>query len=205
MRNIRKKKNTECGFTLIELMVSVAIFSIVLLFALGAILTIIDANGKARTLTSVMNNVNFAFENVTRSIKTGKEIKVNPGVNNCGTGISVGSNESIQVEAIDLTASPDTFTRVRIIYRLCTDADGHGSIEKSVDGGPYEKITSPDIDVDVLKFHLFADGQEFTGTDPELGKQPRVLVTIGGTVEFRRNVSSEFNIQTTVSVRDLNI
>lgn len=187
-------------------MVSVAIFSIVLIFAMGAIITIVDANGKARTLTSVMNNVNFSFENVTRSIKTGKNIRINVGSNNCTGGGHSPTYGSITVEAIDLTqANIEQFNRVPITYRLC-EINDFGMIERSVSGGPYERLTSPDIDVDTLSFRLYADGNEKAGgIIAPAGQQPRVLVSISGTVEFKKNVSSEFNIQTTVSARDLNL
>lgn len=58
------------GFTLIEMLVSIALFSIVLTIVIGSIFTIVDSNKKARSLSTVMNNLNFAVESMTRDIKT---------------------------------------------------------------------------------------------------------------------------------------
>lgn len=197
------QKNKAAGFTLIELMVSVAIFAIVLLFALGSIITIVDANRKARTLTSVMNNVNFSFENMTRSLKTGKDIRTNVATGSCTNGGSVPSNASIEVNAIDLTGDVDEFTRVLTTYRLC-EKDGKGVVEKKVGAGLYQPITSSEVDIDVLNFYIFADDTTHGSGVIPAGEQPRILIVIGGSVEFVRNVRSEFNIQTTVTQRDLN-
>src|SRR3989338_8582023 len=60
------------GFSLIEIMVSLAIFSIVVLVATGALLSILNANKKTQALKAVVNNFNFALENMARNIRVGK-------------------------------------------------------------------------------------------------------------------------------------
>ena len=58
------------GFTLIELMVSITIFSIVMLISVGALLSIIDANRKDQSLKSVMKTATSslgAFSSIGRS------------------------------------------------------------------------------------------------------------------------------------------
>src|SRR6185312_12226251 len=59
------------GFTLIEVMVSVAIFSLVMVIALGALLAISVSDRKAESLKSVINNLNFSLDSLSRSIRTG--------------------------------------------------------------------------------------------------------------------------------------
>lgn len=74
MNHRNKYKKNQKGFTLIEMLVSVAIFAIVLTIILGTIVTIVDTSRKTRSMTEVMNNLNFAFESMTRTLKTAKEI-----------------------------------------------------------------------------------------------------------------------------------
>ena len=62
------------GFTLIELLLAVALFSIVVVISFGAIMTTVDVNRKSQTLTTVMNDLNFTLESMTRTIKTATEI-----------------------------------------------------------------------------------------------------------------------------------
>jgi len=67
------KKN---GFTLIEMLVAVSLFVFVMLIGVGVLLSIIDANRKARALSSVMNNLNFALESMSRNIRVEQNIIV---------------------------------------------------------------------------------------------------------------------------------
>lgn len=69
-------KKTNRGFSLIEMMVAISIFSIVVMISMTAILSVVDSNKKAQSLKSVMNNLNFALETMTRSIKIGDSLRV---------------------------------------------------------------------------------------------------------------------------------
>ena len=57
------------GFTLIEMIVSVAIFSLVVVVSTGAVFTIIRTNQKVQTIKTVMENLNFALESMNRVIR----------------------------------------------------------------------------------------------------------------------------------------
>jgi prepilin-type N-terminal cleavage/methylation domain-containing protein len=180
------KKNK--GFTLIELMVSVAIFAIVLVIALGSILTILDSNRKARTLTEVMSNINFSLESMTRSIKTGVNPQYDPQ-----TGI-------LSVTGIDL--SQDNFTRQVISYKR-SESDGRGYLEKKVGGGSWIPITSDLVDIKRMQVTTVAaeeGGLSFQDLD-----QPRTQITLEGEVSITEDISSSFTIQTTISQRKLNL
>lgn len=164
------------------MLVSVAIFSIVLLVAMGAILTILDANRKARTLTEVMNNLNFSFESVTRSIKTGTEPRIENG-------------DELTVTAINLAA--DDFTRQTIAYRHNTTESGRGVIERSVGGGTWQPITSELVDITNFQAAVHGGNVAFS--------QPRTVITVSGEVRASNDIRSSFDIQTTISQRKLNL
>ena len=66
-----KNKNNNKGFTLIEMIVSIAIFMIVALVAVGAFLKIIDLNNKSHTLKDSINNINFALDLMSRELRVG--------------------------------------------------------------------------------------------------------------------------------------
>ncbi len=67
-----RRPERHAGFTLIELLVSIGLFSVVVIIVTGAISSIIDANKQAQVVTSVVNNLNFTLESMTRAIKTGE-------------------------------------------------------------------------------------------------------------------------------------
>lgn len=171
--NIQKNK----GFTLVELLVSIAIFSIVLIVVMGSIITIIDTNRKARSLTIVMNDLNFVLESVTRTIKTG-EITY-PNSDGADTRITVVNQDEEE-----------------ITYEF--DAE-NGVINKTVgSGGTPIAVTSNDININNVRFDVF-------GIENNDDVQPRVLILVEGTAAVSPKISSSFKIQTTVSQRNLDI
>ncbi len=59
------------GFSLIEIMVSVAVFSVVIMAGTLSMLSIIDANQKSQSLNSVMTNLNTVLETMAREVRVG--------------------------------------------------------------------------------------------------------------------------------------
>ncbi len=53
--------SSQRGFTLIEMIVAVAVFSIVMVVGAGALLSIVDANRRGQAQQTVINNLNFAI------------------------------------------------------------------------------------------------------------------------------------------------
>ena len=71
MKQKRAIKIGAAGFTLIEVLVSLALFVSVMTVAGGAILSIIDANRKAQATNTAIDNLNFVLDNMTRNLRTG--------------------------------------------------------------------------------------------------------------------------------------
>lgn len=196
-KNLQNNK----GFTLVEMMVSVAIFSIVVMIALGAILTILDANRKSRTLTEVMNNLNFSVEMITRSLKTGVEPGYEDGI------LHVGS----------IVLSEAGFERERTRYK-CEGVDGGDCEEEGVIGrimqciddnflelecnsNQWSPITSELVDIDSFVISVVPNS---VGNRVDF-VQPRIQIVISGTAKVNESISSGFSLQTSVSQRRLNI
>lgn len=59
------------GFTLIEVIVSVGLFALIMMLASGAYLVMIHVNRQAQSITTGINNLSFALETMTRTIRTG--------------------------------------------------------------------------------------------------------------------------------------
>lgn len=178
------------GFTLIEMLVSIALFSVVLTVTIGAILTIADSNKKARSLMSVTNNLNFAIDSMTRSIKSGQ-------MNNNSVSGNGSDAECLETEQINYSeiASGDTADFTRETVRYCYNSTDKTITQQIGATGDVVPIVSDDVTVDYLDFELI----------PMDGNQYRVLILVGGTVKVSEKISSEFSIQTTVAQRQLNI
>jgi prepilin-type N-terminal cleavage/methylation domain-containing protein len=76
MINKYKRSNIKYqigGFTLVEMIVSVAVFAIVAVVAGGAILKVLDTNKKAQSIQSAITNLNFSLETMTRELRIGSK------------------------------------------------------------------------------------------------------------------------------------
>jgi prepilin-type N-terminal cleavage/methylation domain-containing protein len=186
----KKFKNKKNGFTMIEMLVAVAIFAIVITMIMGTIVTIVDASRKSRTMSEVMNNLNFSFESMTRTLKTAKSIDPSTGGD---TIIAIDQNDR------------------RITYKFYDSSDNnHGGIEKQVDepdgsggyiSGTPDPITAADLKLSSWKIDLIYSGSG-AGTG---GNQPRVFFSVKGRVETAKGIYSEFDLQSTVSQRQLQL
>lgn len=76
------------GFTLIELIVSLALFSMVMVVAAGAYLLMINLNRQTQALSFGINDLSFALETMARSIRVGTTYT-------CGTARS-GTNCTVR-------------------------------------------------------------------------------------------------------------
>ena len=68
---MRSKILTQSGFTLIEMIVSLALFSVVVTVAVGALLMLVGTNEDLQGEQSVMTNLSFVLDSMTREIRTG--------------------------------------------------------------------------------------------------------------------------------------
>ena len=60
------------GFTLIELMTAMAIFTVIMAISMGSITGIFDANRKSRSLKTAITNLNLAVESMSKEMRFGK-------------------------------------------------------------------------------------------------------------------------------------
>lgn len=172
---MRTVATQQKGFTLVEMIVAIFVFSVVMVVSTGALVSIIGANRKAQSVKSVMNNVAFSLDSMTRALRVGTDYDC--GVSSCA---SEGS-ESL------------TFTDVdgrEVQYRF---NESSNQIERDIDGAGFQALTAPEVTVDRLMFYV--DGVESDG-------QPRVLIVVGGRAGVGKS-ETVFNIQTLVSQRSL--
>lgn len=74
MRLLQYSKKSNHGFTLIELVVSIAIFSILVLAAVDVMISVFKAQAKAISLKDVLDNMRFSLELMSRELRTGSNM-----------------------------------------------------------------------------------------------------------------------------------
>ena len=184
MNNELRIKDTmrfkSMGFTLIEMIVALGLFTVVILVGVGSLTGMSAAASKAKTASIVIDNLNFALENMARSMRTGMDY-------HCGLGGMITEPADCPTGSPAVAFKNDSGKTV--VFRK-----NGTQIERSVDEGPFLSITSPQISVETLNF--FVDGS-IAGD----GAQPKVLIVVRGTAGVKEKEQTTFNIQTTVSQR----
>lgn len=189
------KKNR--GFTLVEMLVAIAVFSIVMVTAMSALLNVIDANNKARSIKTAINNVSFALEGISKDMRMGTEYGCGNGSEPDGDCLSGGNIIKYRsIRADEETIGP--LTQHKYVYYKFENDQLEECLEK--DGlacnysGPFTPITSSEVKIEKAVFYVL-------GTDNTLipKPQPRMILTVSGKAGDKEKISTEFDLQTSVS------
>ena len=194
-----KKNNSKRGFTLVELMVSISIFTVIMTISMGSILGVFDVNKKSQSLRAVMDNLNFTLEVMTRTIRFGTNYHCNADVGSPSATRDCSSSDTVTLNGSTSQFVSSSFAvtnseGVVVIYRL-TD----GRISRTIGSATYF-LTSPDVTITNLGFRVL--GTDKFSVNEDLS-QPQVIITIGGYAGLSTKPSSQsaFTLQTTVSQR----
>lgn len=167
------------GFTLIEMIVAVGLFAFVMTLATGGYLMLIAANRQAQALATGINNLSFALETMTRSIRTGDSYR-------CGAGDCPGGASSFSFTASDGAS---------VSYAL-----SGGAITETVRGIP-NPLTDPSVSVSSLTFYV-------SGTSPASAgdyAQPHITVVVSGSVSAGPEKTEPFTVETGATMRGSDI
>ena len=66
-------QNKNSGFTLLEMIVSMGIFTIVAVIAVGSLVRITSLNRQAQSMQAAINNINYILESISREMRVGSE------------------------------------------------------------------------------------------------------------------------------------
>ncbi len=167
------------------MLVAIALFAIIMVMAVGSLLSIVDANREAQAKKTVVNNLHFALENMTRNIRTGHNFHCDIEVGDISEPRGCASTPATSFAFLGSNGK-------RIEYR-----QNGAAIERLVSGdADFIGITAPEVTVNQLRF--FVSGAKGAG-------QPRVLIVLDGVMQGKARLPSVFNIETLVSQRLLGI
>lgn len=191
--------HTQRGFTLIEILVALSIFTIVVTISVGSLLVLVNANSKVQHLEDAVTNVSFVLDSMTRSIRTGYDFQCA----STDTALTLGTNT---VTPADCTTGYSNFaytesskgltsglTSNRIGYRL-----SGGIIQRQLSTTGWQDVTAPDVTITTLKFVT-------NNTSRADNLSPLVTIIIKGTVGTSANTTSSFSLQTTVTQQMLDL
>ncbi len=189
----------QFGFTLIEVMVSVSIFTIVVTVGIGSLMTVNKAYRQSQLQRAAIDNVSFAMESMAREIRIGTRYAIGPTV----SGPYDRENDEagkFSFRSFDINNDNVVGTDDDVMY-LWNNPNGYGVIEMYIDGAYNGDLTSSDVDVTNLVFVL----EECYDSSSCLSnyKQPYVSIHISA-VARGNNQESSIVLQTSVSQREVN-
>ncbi len=182
MKNQKSKiKNQNFGFTLLEVIVSLGVFSIAILISLSSIFAISDAQKKAVALQNALDNLRFAIEAVSKEIRTGSSF-------HCGSDISLVPQDCSGGSSFTfLNAEGQTVT----YYQSASN-----QLLKKVGADLPQSVTAAVVKVERLVFYV-------SGAPEGDKRQPRVTLIIEGKVSPTSRTETRLQLETTVSQRKL--
>ena len=214
-----KSLPTNQGFSLIELLVSLSIFTIVITMAVGTLLVLIDANSKAQNIQSSLTNVNFALDSMTREIRTGTRYF-------CATRNSVSNGDSTESFAttqdcaanfnanyISIIEGGSSLTGggdPRISYYYDNDYDhGGGNIKgtllRRIGNGDWAPLTSSQVDIQTFGLNVAGTDPASAVASPGRLVQPSVMLVIEGQAGDLAEVDTSFSLQAYIAQRQLDL
>ncbi len=219
---LTKHSNTR-GFTLIEMIVSLGVFSVVVTTAVGAMLVLIATNQQLQAEQSVMTNLAFALDTMTREMRTGYNYYCDSqpnyasgGPNNIfddgnnhesilGTNTAdcaTGRPSSRQLQGVSFYEGGDSLTGAtgaqRILYFFDDDAK---TIYRRVGNDDKQAIVSSGLVVQDAQFYVTGSNPLSVGSNVE---QPTITIYIEAQ-EKDDPTAKTYYLQTTVTQRILDL
>lgn len=200
IRMLKNNKGNIGGFSLIELMVSLTIFSIVMTVGVGTLLVVIDANAKAQALSSSMTNLSFAIDSITRNLRTGRDYYCNDGGSlMSGQFLHSSTTQQDCPGANGIVFTPGFESTNRMAYRL-NGTILQQRIDKGQNAGQWIDITSTESPaaVSVTRLSFVVKGSPNGDTS-----QPSISLLIAGEVQNGLADPTRFEVQSNVTQRVL--
>ncbi len=157
------------GFTLIEMIVAVGVFTIVSTMAIGALLIMTTVERRVNNNQANQDNIRYAIAFMARDIRLGTGYDAAT----CGSGCFRFKSQSGN-SVVDIT------------YEW-----SNGAIKRT-EAGEFGNITAPEVKITALDFKVF-------GNNLGDWRQPRVTITMSATSPQGARDAVQLAVQTTVS------
>lgn len=200
------------AFTLVEMIVSLAIFSIVAVVALGALIKIISANKKAQTVQSAITNLNFALESLSREMRVGTNYNCGSSFflgsslsssNACDEMSNLGSGSYIAFQSTKVGTNEDSTSKCQLLtqYRFVPQSNGANPTTWSLENASQPFCDSPFVDGSFSP--IISDNVTITSYKIKVvpKQYPLALIEISGYAGVREKERTYFDVQTALSSR----
>lgn len=200
-RKIFKQHNS--AFTIIETMIAVALFFVVVMIGMDSLLNASNVHKKSQDQRSIMDNLTFIMEDMSRNIRTGYNYRCLPTGTLVTPAEISGSPQSCPNKGASLIFTPGDGS-TPWAYKVEVGTSGSLGILKSTDGAQTWTQLNPDDSNSTSSISFDpVTGFTVTGAEPPSSgnsQQPMVTITLVGKVTTN-SITTPFSLQTTVSQR----
>ena len=188
--NRKSKRNLASGYTLVEILVAVAIFFIIAAGPTSFFISSVRGQTRALASREIVDNSSYSLEYISRILRMAKKDLT-------GNCIPIGTNYE--------NPGADVSTiRILNYHDICQEfslIENRLQVRKSIDAtaANFEEflpLTSDDLEVTSLKFQI-------SGLDQDDDLQPRITILLE--LVKKGQTESKIIIQTTVSQRNLDV
>lgn len=171
MRHFYIQHKRQRGFTIVEIMVAVAIFAMIMVMGMSSLVSVTNSYRVTQQEKQVHDSLNYVLEMMTRDIRLGRNYHPNPDVNGGDQGAAMdGIASSFGFDASDGRGYIMFYVQNGILYRDHFNATGSSQISK-------DPLTNPDELT--ISFLRFAVGGTASYGDGDYN-QPRVWIQLVG-------------------------
>lgn len=188
------QKTSHAGFTIVEMIVSIGLFTMVLTVSVGSLLAIVEGYHKAQALSVASDSLKLIMEDMTRNIAQGRSYHCDKDASGSPNPpltdpLSCDNRPSGEDHADSMVLQSNRNNQY-ITYWL----QGDEVWKQDTDGTQDALSDSEIVRIDDLRFYVFAG--ENVGND----EHPRVIVALSGTVGTGTKATA-FDVQTTIVQR----
>ena len=203
---ISNARSLRAGFTLVELLVAIALFSILVSVAAGGFVNALRSERQAASMMAAQSNVSIALEEMTREMRTGYLF-----CDDIGT-VTPTPSQACQSACVIGTSAPDPDAPNTYPWNCKNFLEYYNANGEKVDyslqngvlyrsdsaenGGVAEAITGSNVSIQYLNFVLFGniEGDHWN---------PRITVAMGVTPNDPTINWNTVKLQTSVSARQI--
>jgi type II secretory pathway pseudopilin PulG len=192
----------QSAFTLVEMLVSIAVFMSVMTVAVSSLISIINVNRKTQEIKSVVDNVTFAIDTISRNVRIGTKYSCSTNVG--GTYIGDYSADD-KCKNFQYRKSSAEYVQYQFV---ASPATGEGNIQRRICSGDnsgcpttWQSMTAPTDIVKITNMTFYVIGAGTESLPAAQRKQPRLIITVEGVIVESNGTKTSFSLQTTASQR----
>lgn len=183
-------------------MIAVSLFIIIVMMGMGALLNANLLHQKSRDMRSILDNLSFIMEDMSRNLRTGYSFYCVVGNDTLANVNTTKSGEDCWGVAFENQDGSPSNPNDQWVYYISND----GKIFKAT-AGPYNnpanyiQLTPDEVVIDPVSGFSVLGASPVSSSDRQ---QPFVMIRLVGLITYK-NITTPFSLQTSVSQRLIDV